>query len=174
MFFFHLYYEAESVCLVQYYVIMELQCITNLYFAHGFSPFDFVFIRFFIRCLKGRLRSHRPGSQQAEGWHHPLWWTYLWQNRSSGKKKGKREGGGGRDEMRTQSRCWWRGINVNLGLQSPLDCTEFIFVSESFKATFQTPEPHMWNDLPWVWWLSPGQRRWAAGGDLQNVIRRYH
>lgn len=40
------------------------------------------------------------------------------------------------------------GINVNLWLQSRLDCEEFIFVRESFKATFQTLEPHTWNDLP--------------------------
>lgn len=28
VFFSHFYYEAESACLVNYYVITELQCIT--------------------------------------------------------------------------------------------------------------------------------------------------
>ena len=68
----------------------------------------------FIRCLKGRLHSLRRGSQQAEGWHHPLWWTYLWQNRSSGEKKRKRRGGWGRRDE-TQSRCWWRALALTCG-----------------------------------------------------------
>lgn len=68
--------------------------------------------------------------------------SFIW------KEKKKRVRGGREDEMRHNPGVDGGGINVNLWLQSRLDCEEFIFVRESFKATFQTLEPHTRNDLP--------------------------
>lgn len=112
----------------------------------------------FKRCQKWCLHIHQRGSQQAEGWSHLVWWTCLWQNHSSKRKrkKTKREGDTKeRRQMRDNPTPDSRALMLTCG------CSHVVIAKSSFLLRFATrllihgnflnTRATQRNDLPWVW-----------------------